>query len=103
MPNLPTATAKKSPNERRAALEAQRARLDLRIRALTAQERERRRREDTRSKIILGGALLAFLRREPSARRAFLPRLLPFIAERDKGLVLALLADDEQLDLPPPA
>ncbi|PKQ07867.1 MAG: hypothetical protein CVT72_01655 [Alphaproteobacteria bacterium HGW-Alphaproteobacteria-11] len=87
MPNLPTATAKKSPNERRAVLEAQRARLDLRIRALTAQERERSRREDARAKIILGGALLAFFRREPVAARALVPRLLPLVAERDRDLV----------------
>ncbi len=54
----------KSPEERRAALEARRAKLDLRIRALATEERERRRREDTRAKIVLGGALLAFFRRD---------------------------------------
>jgi hypothetical protein len=72
-------------------LEARRAQIDLRIRALATQERERRRRDDARAKIVLGGALLAFLRREPLASRAFLPRLLPLVAERDQALVSQLM------------
>lgn len=87
----PKATKPKSPEERRAALEARRAKIDLRIRALASEERERRRREDTRSKIILGGALLAFFRMEPVAAKALMPRLLPLIAERDRALVARLL------------
>ncbi len=81
----------KSPEERRAALEARRAQLDLRIRALATEERERRRREDTRAKIVLGGALLAFFRKEPIAAKALMPRLLPLIAERDREMVARLL------------
>lgn len=80
----------KQPEERRAALEARRAKLDLRIRALVSEERERRRREDTRGKIILGGALLAYFRAEPVAARAIMPRLMPLIAERDRELVMRL-------------
>lgn len=78
-----------------AKLEARRARADLGIRALAAQERERRRREDARAKIILGGALLAFFRNEPIAARALMPRLLPLIAERDRELVARLLGSGE--------
>lgn len=81
----------KSGSERLASLEAQRAKLGLRIRALASDERERRRREDTRGKIVLGGALLAFFRREPVAARALMPRLMPLIAERDRDLVAQLL------------
>lgn len=88
----PKVTKPRLPEERRAALEARRAKLDLRIRALATEERERRRREDTRGKIILGGALLAFFRKEPVAAKALMPRLLPLIAERDRHLV-ARLAD----------
>lgn len=88
---VPKATKPKSPEERRTALEAQRAKLDLRIRALASEERGHRRREDTRAKIILGGALLAFFRREPVAARALMPRLLPMIAERDRDLVVRLV------------
>lgn len=96
---MPTSAAPKatkpakpqSAEERRAALEARRAKLDLRIRALASEERERRRREDTRAKIILGGALLAFFRQEPVAAKALMPRLLPLIAERDRTLVVRLL------------
>lgn len=91
MPTSPAPKAKKRPDERRAALEARRARLDLRIRALASAERERRRREDARAKIILGGALLAFFRREPVAAKAFMPRLLPIITERDRHLVARLM------------
>lgn len=80
----------KPPEERRAALEARRAKLDLRIRALATEERERQRREDTRGKIILGGALLAYFRKEPVAARAIMPRLMPLIAERDRELVMRL-------------
>ena len=80
----------KPPEERRAALEARRAKLDLRIRALATEERERRRREDTRGKIILGGALLAYFRTEPVAARAIMPRLMLLIAERDRELVMRL-------------
>ncbi len=77
-------------SERVAHLEARRAGLDLKIRAIAAKEREQRRRQDTRGKIILGAALLAFLRGEPVAARAFLPRLLPLVAERDHATILAL-------------
>lgn len=87
---VPKATKPKLPEERRAALEARRAKLDLRIRALATEERERRRREDTRGKIVLGGALLAFFRKEPVAARALIPRLLPLIAERDREMVVRL-------------
>jgi hypothetical protein len=87
---VPKATKPKLPEERRSALEARRAKLDLRIRALATEERERRRREDTRGKIVLGGALLAFFRKEPVAARALLPRLLPLIAERDREMVVRL-------------
>lgn len=86
----PKATKLKSPEERRAALEALRAKLDLRIRALASEERERRRREDTRGKIVLGGALLAFFRQEPVAAKALMPRLLPLIAERDREVIVRL-------------
>ena len=88
---VPKATKPKSPEEQRAALEARRAKLDLRIRALAREERERRRREDTRGKIILGGALLAFFREEPVAAKALMPRLLPLIAERDLDLATRIL------------
>ena len=91
VPKAPKPTKPKSPEERRAALEARRAKLDLRIRALASEERERRRREDTRGKIVLGGALLVFFRKEPVAARALMPRLLPLIAERDRTLVVRLL------------
>ena len=95
---MPTSAAPKatkpakpqSAEERRAALEARRAKLDLRIRALASEERERRRREDTRAKIMLGGALLAYFRKEPIAARAPMPRLLPLIAERDREVVVRL-------------
>lgn len=86
----PKATKLKSPEERRAALEARCAKLDLRIRALASEERERRRREDTRGKIVLGGALLAFFRQEPVAAKALMPRLLPLIAERDREVIVRL-------------
>lgn len=86
----PKATKLKSPEERRVALEARRAKLDLRIRALASEERERRRREDTRGKIVLGGALLAFFRQEPVAAKALMPRLLPLIAERDREVIVRL-------------
>lgn len=86
----PKATKLKSPEERRTALEARRAKLDLRIRALASEERERRRREDTRGKIVLGGALLAFFRQEPVAAKALMPRLLPLIAERDREVIVRL-------------
>ena len=90
-PKATTPKKPKTPEERRAALEARRAKLDLHIRALASEERERRRREDTRGKIVLGGALLVFFRKEPVAARALMPRLLPLIAERDRTLVVRLL------------
>ena len=83
--------SKRPAEERRAALEAQRARLDLRLRALASGERERRRREDTRAKIVLGGALLAFFRREPVAARALMPKLVLLIAQRDRDLIVRLV------------
>lgn len=86
-----TSVKPKSLEERRAALHARRAKLDLRIRALATEERERRRREDTRAKIVLGGALLAFFRKEPIAARALMPRLMPLIAERDREIAARLL------------
>ncbi|MDP2123262.1 MAG: hypothetical protein Q8J92_02670 [Parvibaculum sp.] len=67
-----------------AKLEAQRAALDLRIRAASTKEKERRRREDTRGKIVLGGALLALFRSEPVIARALMPKLLQMIAGRDR-------------------
>lgn len=82
-----------SPSDKLAKLEAQRAALDLKIRAEVRQERERRRRETTRAKIILGGALIALFRAEPVAARALAPRLLPLVPERDRGLVATLLSD----------
>jgi len=91
VPKATKPTKPKSLDERRAALEARRARLDLRIRALATEERERRRREDTRGKIILGGALLAFFRKEPVAARALMPRLLQLVHERDRVLVKKLV------------
>jgi len=78
------------PTDKMAKLEARRARVDLGIRALAAQERERRRREDARAKIVLGGALLAFFRNEPIAARALTPRLMPLIVERDRELIARL-------------
>lgn len=80
--------------DRLAKLEARRATLDSKIRESLAQEKTRRRREDARAKLLLGAALLVFLRDEPTARRAFAPRLLPLVAERDRALVAALLAAD---------
>lgn len=84
-----------SATDKMAKLEARRARVDLGIRALVAQERERKRREDARAKIILGGALLAFFRNEPIAARALMPRLLPLITERDRELVAKLFGSGE--------
>ena len=89
-PKATKPTKPKSPEERRGALEARRAKIDLRIRALASEERERRRREDTRGKIVLGGALLAFFRQEPVAAKALMPRLLPLIADRDREMVVRL-------------
>ena len=89
-PKATTPKKPKTPEERRAAREARRAKLDLRIHALASEERERRRREDTRGKIVLGGALLAFFRQEPVAAKALMPRLLPLIAERDREMVVRL-------------
>jgi hypothetical protein len=89
-PKATTPKKPKTPEERRAALEARRAKLDLRIHALASEERERRRRADTRGKIVLGGALLAFFRKEPVAAKALMPRLLPLIAERDREMVVRL-------------
>lgn len=84
-----------SATKKMAKLEARRARADLGIRALVAQERERKRREDARAKILLGGALLALFRNEPIAARALTPRLLPLIAERDRELVARLFGSGE--------
>lgn len=77
--------------ERVKKLEAQKAAIDLRLQRLAAYEKDRRRREDTRAKIILGAAVLAFLRRDPVAARAFQPRLLPLVAERDRSVVIRVL------------
>lgn len=82
-----------SPSDKLAKLEARRAALDLKIRAEETRERERRRREVTRAKIILGGALLALFRAEPVVARALAPRLLPLVSEHDRGTVARLLSD----------
>lgn len=82
-----------SPSDKLAKLEAQRAALDLKIRAEVRQERERRRREDTRAKIIVGGAFIALLRSEPIMARALAPKLLPFVAKSDQAQVKALFAN----------
>lgn len=74
--------------DRLAELTARQVKLDLNIRALAARERERRRRDDARAKIILGSALLVFFRREAIAERALMPRLLPLMAERDRELIV---------------
>lgn len=81
---------KRATVDKKAELEARRAKIDLSIRALAAQERDRKRREDARAKILLGGALLAFFRHEPIAARALMPRLMPLIAERDRELIVRL-------------
>lgn len=80
-----------SPSDKLAKLEARRAALDLRIRIALAKEKERRRREDTRGKIVLGGALLALFRSEPVIARALTPKLLQMIVGRDREQVCQLL------------
>lgn len=82
-----------SANDRLNRLRQRAAAIDLRIRRVAAEERERSRKEDARGKLLLGIALLAYMRTEPVAGRALAPRLLPLVAERDRGIVARLLAD----------
>jgi hypothetical protein len=71
-----------SPSDKLAKLDAQRAALELKIRAVLAKEKERSRREETRGKIVLGGAVLALF---------ISPRLLRMVANRDRERVSQML------------
>lgn len=83
---------KSSLEARQQKLKARRAAIDLSLQRLAALEKEQRRRDETRAKIILGGAILSFLRGNPIAALALQPRLLPFVNLRDREIVIGLLA-----------
>ena len=68
-------------------LEAQRTALDRRIQAEKSKAKERRRKEETRAKIILGGALLALIRSDPVAAKVLPARVLKLVDERDRGAI----------------
>lgn len=76
---------------RQQKLKARRAAIDLSLQRLAALEKEQRRRDETRAKIILGGALLALFRNEQIAARALTPRLLAIVKDTDKPLINELL------------
>lgn len=80
-----------SPSDKLAKLDAQRAALELKIRAVLAKEKERSRREETRGKIVLEGAVLALFISEPVVARALTPRLLRMVANRDRERVSQML------------
>ncbi|KAB7740724.1 hypothetical protein F2P47_06670 [Parvibaculum sedimenti] len=75
-------------------LNARRAALDLKINRLVAVEKERRRREDTRMKIIIGGALIALAKRDAVSVKALADQMRPLIEERDRPALTALFQAD---------
>ncbi len=67
-PMLESAIMRKTDEERLLELAVKRAALEARMDALTARQKLRVRKHDTRRKIILGGALLELAERDPIAR-----------------------------------
>ena len=59
---------RKTDAERLAELAAKRAALEARMDAVIARQKLRSRKDDTRRKIILGGALLDLAEHDPAAR-----------------------------------
>jgi len=60
-----------------------------------SREKEEKRRQDTRQKILLGGAVLALLNGKdlpPVSKHNLVGRLLPLIAEKDRADISALLS-----------
>ena len=79
-------------DEKLAKLEAQRKRIEDRMRGIRAKQRERERRDDTRRKILLGAAFLNYIKERPN-RRADVMGVVDQFLDRD--------ADRALFDLPP--
>ena len=85
-----------SPAATRRLTRAQRiARLRDELAREIGREREERRRQETRQKIVLGGAVIALLSAQDLplvSKHNLVGRLLPLIAERDRADISALFS-----------
>jgi hypothetical protein len=83
------ATKRQKIEEQKAELLRKRAELDQRLAQLQAREKATAQREDARRKIVLGAAVLAFIRKQPQHAAGMAKTLLPLVADRDRELVAA--------------
>jgi hypothetical protein len=87
-PTEPTSKPLKSP--RLVSLEEKKAALEKQIAALQAREKSRTRKDDTRTKIIVGAAILANINLHPETRARIVPILNKAVtAPRDRELLTA--------------
>ena len=87
-------------NGRLAKLREQQRQIAEALRQAEAEVSVRQRKAETRTKIILGGALLAMT---PGERDALLPMFVDHISERDRQFVSDYLARKPSGDQPPSA
>lgn len=73
----------------KAELMRKRAELDQRLARIQAKEKAENRKDDARRKILLGGAVLAYIRRHPEHAASMGRTLIPLVADRDQELVAA--------------
>lgn len=88
--------ARKTLEEQKAELEARRAQIDAKLKQLNARELDRRRRLDTRRKIVVG-ALVLGAAEVRGASRDWLLRILKAAPDRpqDRDLLRELIAELE--------
>lgn len=84
--------ARRTEEEKLAALSAKRKAIEAQIQAVTARQKERVRKDDTRRKILAGAVILAEAEKTPAAKQRFMALL-------DQHLVRDI--DRAVFDLPP--
>lgn len=88
-------------NERIAKLKADREKLDARLNKLSQQAKDEDRKRDTRRKIVVGGAILAYMEKDESFARAVRSILGAYVGRpKDKEVIEDLL---KELTQPTPA
>lgn len=77
-------------------LKEKRRQLDARIQKIESLEKTKQRKEDTRRKIIVGGALLAFAAREPKFKENLYRHLEKLITNPKDRILIGLSMPQEQ-------
>ena len=80
--------------DRKAKLEQKAAQLKAQLKALDAQETKQRRKQDTREKVVVGGAVLAHARIDAAFRSALLEVLRRAVQrEEDLKTIASLMSE----------